>query len=244
MDTVAQVVSEWLPPTESFVYVQVAGVKRFRSVVLTRRRRDTPFDFEPVVELTRTVPIAIDLSDLPYEPRRRSRPLVVMQASRLVEKKGVDLTLSAFAQARQDLGESELWIVGDGPERGNLEARAASLGLDGAVRFLGARDPGETRQLMQAAHIGIHPSRTASDGDREGTPVTILEMLASGMPVVATRHADIPSIVPRPEELVVEEDDRALADALRHVATVEEHEWLERAAAGRKLVEERHEVSS
>src|SRR5205823_3055541 len=195
MDTVAQVVSEWLPPTESFVYVQVAGVKRFRSVVLTRRRRDTPFDFEPVVELTptvpiaeralrrlramaagsrhtfdhrligaaarsgarvlhahhghagcealdaartlglplitsfygrdqsavgryaelfehgafflclgprmaerlremgcpaertRTVPIAIDLSDLPYEPRRRSRPLVVMQASRLVEKK-------------------------------------------------------------------------------------------------------------------------------------------------------------
>ena len=59
------------------------------------------------------------------------------QIGRLVEKKGVDLSIRAFASARTQLGDAELWILGDGGLRPVLEQLASSLGVGDAVRFLG-----------------------------------------------------------------------------------------------------------
>lgn len=194
-------------------------------------------------ERVRVVRIGLDLAQFPFEPRRPARPLVVIQTGRFSEKKGFDLSVRAFARARPEMPEAELWLVGDGEERPRLEALVEELAVGDSVRFLGMLSHAEYRAAMAGAHVGIQPSRTASDGDTEGgAPTVLLEMQAAGMPLVATRHADIPAVVARPEELVPEDDADALATALVAVATAPAPEWRRRAEEGRALVEREHDA--
>jgi glycosyltransferase involved in cell wall biosynthesis len=188
------------------------------------------------------VPIGIDLDMFAFQPRESASPRVVVQSARFVEKKGFDLTLRAFAEARPDLGPSELWLIGDGPLRPELEALVARLGLRDVVRFHGLVSHETYRELVTRADVCVQPSRTAADGDTEGgAPTVILEMQALGVPVVATRHADIPSVVPRPGELVAEEDVDGLAAALVAVATEDDAAREVRLREARAFVERRHD---
>jgi colanic acid/amylovoran biosynthesis glycosyltransferase len=191
----------------------------------------------------RIVKIGLDLADFPFSPPRRSRPLVVVQAARFVDKKGVDLSIRAFAAARRRLGESELWLIGDGGARSDLEQLARTLRVERFVRFLGMLAHGDLRARMRRAHICLQPSRTAIDGDTEGgAPTTLLEMQAIGIPVVSTRHADIPSVVAHPNELVEEEDIDGLADGLVRLAELPDEDWQRRAERGRALIEAGHDA--
>jgi colanic acid/amylovoran biosynthesis glycosyltransferase len=193
----------------------------------------------------RIVKIGLDLEHFPFAPRERTSPLVIVQAARFVEKKGVDLSIRAFAAARPDLGPSELWLVGDGPLRPQVDALISELGVLGSVRLPGLVSHAEYRDLIRRAHICIQPSRTASDGDTEGgAPTVLLEMQAAGIPVVSTRHADIPQVVAVPEELVEEEDVEGLARALVRLARFSDAEWQERALQGRALIEAEHDARS
>jgi colanic acid/amylovoran biosynthesis glycosyltransferase len=194
-------------------------------------------------EKTRIVKIGIDLARFPFAPPVRSRPLVVMQAARLVEKKGVDVAIRAFASASPRIGDSQLWIIGDGPCLDGAQKLSADLGVEHCVRFLGSVSYDEYNALLKKVHIGIQPSRTAPDGDTEGgAPTALLELQARGIPVVATTHADIPQVVARADQLAAEEDAAGIADALVRVATATEVEWLERARDGRSLVEREHDI--
>jgi colanic acid/amylovoran biosynthesis glycosyltransferase len=194
-------------------------------------------------EKIRVVPIGIDLAEFPFERRSRGEPLVIMQAARFVPKKGVDLAIRAYAAAREELGPSELWLVGDGPERPALARLVAQLGLERFVRFLGMLAPTEFRGLLGRVHVGVQPSRTAPDGDTEGgAPTVLLEFQAVGIPVVATRHADIPSVVADPETLVEEEDVDGLAAALVQLARTSGADWRDRVARGREFIERRHDA--
>ncbi len=191
----------------------------------------------------RIVRIGLDLVEFPFVQRERGRPLVVVQAGRFVPKKGVDVSIRAFARARPRLGASELWLVGDGPEYAHLKGLVEDLRLGNVVRFVGMLPPHEYRRLLMNVHIGLQPSRTLPNGDTEGgAPTVLLEFQASGIPVVATRHADIPSVVAFPAELVDEEDVEGLAVALERLATISEGEWRERTQRGRELVELRHDA--
>ncbi|MGI8607233.1 MAG: glycosyltransferase [Gaiellaceae bacterium] len=196
-------------------------------------------------EKVRLVRIGLDLTKFPYAPRRREQPLIVFQASRLSEKKGVDLSLRAYAQVRGELGPSELWIVGGGYLRATLEALAEELGLGDSVRFFGSVNHAEYRDLIGRAHIGIQPSRVASDGDTEGgAPTVLLEMQAIGIPVVATKHADIPYVVASPDELAEENDVDGIAASLARLASCTDSEWDERVRRGRAQVEKNHDARS
>lgn len=187
------------------------------------------------------VRIGFDVEEFPFRERRPTRPLRVVQVGRLVEKKGFDVTLRAYALARRHLGASELLLVGDGPERPRLEALAQDIGVAGDVRFLGSLDHAAYRRVLADAHIGVQPSRTAADGDTEGgAPTVLLEMQASGLPVVATRHADIPAVVPHPAGLVAEEDERGVADALVALAGAGSDCWAEIGREGRAFVAAHH----
>jgi glycosyltransferase involved in cell wall biosynthesis len=189
----------------------------------------------------RVVPIGIDVDALAFAPRARSRPLVVVQTGRFVEKKGFDLGLRAYAKARPELGESELWLIGDGPLRGELETLVHELGLSSSVRFTGMVSQEEYRGLVTMTDVCLQPSRTAADGDTEGgAPTVILEAQAIGIPVVATRHADIPFVVPRPAELAPENDVDAVAEALVAVAVEGEEARRARLEEARAFVAERH----
>lgn len=125
-------------------------------------------------------------------PRVGRRVLLV---GRLVEKKGIADALEAFSRIISRFPEARLRIVGDGPLRKNLADLSEALGIARSVTWLGLCSHERALQEMEAADVFILPSCTASNGDREGLPVSILEASASGLPVVSTRHSGIPEAV-------------------------------------------------
>ena len=194
-------------------------------------------------ERIRVVRIGIDLALFEYLVPTRSSPFVVLQAARFVEKKGIDLSIRAFAAALPSLQPAELWLLGDGELKPELEALAAELGVSESVRFLGMLSHGEYQTVIRSAHVAIQPSRTAADGDTEGgAPTVLLEMQASGIPIVATAHADIPFVVSCAERLAEEEDVKGLAEALVEIASISDDEYRGRAEQARTFVEESHDA--
>ena len=127
---------------------------------------------------------------------------------RLSAEKGGDVFVKALASLA-DL-PCVACVIGDGPERAALEARAAALGLGGRIRWCGVRP--HAGRLFTAFDAYALSSRT------EGTPIVLLEAMAAGVPIVATRVGGVPDVV-GPEEawLVASEDPRALAAALREL---------------------------
>jgi colanic acid/amylovoran biosynthesis glycosyltransferase len=127
---------------------------------------------------------------------------------RLVEKKGVETLLDAFAAVRRTRPDAALVIIGDGPLRARLEGRAGE-----GVRFLGARPPEEVAAWMKRAALLAAPSVTARDGDAEGLPNAIVEAAASGLAAIGTHHGGIPEAIVDGETgfLVPERDPDLLA---------------------------------
>jgi colanic acid/amylovoran biosynthesis glycosyltransferase len=140
----------------------------------------------------------------------------VLTIGRLVEKKGVADGLRAIAWARRRGVELRYTVIGDGPLRGRLEALAGELGIDDAVRFVGWQVQDAIVEALYGHDVLLAPSVTAQDGDQEGIPVTLMEAMATGMPVVSTRHSGIPELVEHGcSGLLADEGDyAALADAL------------------------------
>ena len=116
----------------------------------------------------------------------QTQPLLGM-ACRLVEQKGVSDALQAFAGTRGEFPEARLLIAGDGPLRAQLESEATQAGLTGSVRFLGWRD--DVPQLLAACDLFLMPSLW------EGFGLVLLEAMAQGLPVVASRVSAIPEVV-------------------------------------------------
>jgi colanic acid/amylovoran biosynthesis glycosyltransferase len=139
-----------------------------------------------------------------------------MQAGRLIEKKGLKTTLRAFAKFRKEFAAARLTIAGEGPQLDELQSLARELQLAGAVDFVGFVSQEKLRELFYSSHIFVHPSETGRDGNQEGVPNSMLEAMASGLPVFATRHGGIPEAVEDNVSgiLVNERDHRALGDAL------------------------------
>ena len=136
------------------------------------------------------------------------RPTLVF-AGRLMAAKALDVALAAAAQ----VPEADLVLAGDGPDRPELEARAAELGLGARARFLGAQPRERVLELFRAADAHVLSSAW------ENFPHTLVEALAVGTPVVATSVGGVPEIVTEGENglLVPPGDPAALAGAVRRL---------------------------
>lgn len=169
-------------------------------------------------ERSAVVPNGVDFEWLDHEaaaqpaapvPRPARSACVALVPASLETRKGHDVLLEALAQLRErTFPPLEVWLAGDGSLRSRLEQRIRSLGLGASVRLLGARH--DVFALMARADLVALPSRY------EGHPMALLEALALGRPVLATRVGGVPEIV-RDEQtgLLVEPDDApALATAL------------------------------
>lgn len=135
----------------------------------------------------------------------------LLSVGHLVERKGHHLVIEALGE----LPAMELLIAGDGPERGALAALASRLGVAPRVRFLGAVPHSSLPEIYGAADILVLAS------SREGWANVLLEAMACGTPVVATRVWGTPEVVARPEagELTEERSAKALAAAVRRLLT-------------------------
>lgn len=114
---------------------------------------------------------------------------VVLFVGRLAEKKGVTYLIEAM----KDI-DALLVIVGDGPLRKELEKQALELG-EAKVKFLGGKTHDELKTIYASADIFVAPSITAKDGDQEGMPTTIMEAMASGIPVISTKSSGIIQLI-------------------------------------------------
>ncbi len=119
----------------------------------------------------------------------------MVQACRLIEKKGLDVSLRAFAAFSRSYPGSTFTIAGEGPLRETLARTAAELGIAGSVHFAGFLTSGELCALYHRSHVFLHPSQTPPDQNQEGVPNSMLEAMATGLPVVATLHGGIPEAV-------------------------------------------------
>jgi colanic acid/amylovoran biosynthesis glycosyltransferase len=139
-----------------------------------------------------------------------------VQACRLIEKKGLDDALHSFARFTATHPRARFTIAGEGPLRELLEKLRDDLGIADKVHFAGFLNGGELCALYHRAHIFIHPSRMTEDQNQEGVPNSMLEAMATGMPVLATLHGGIPEAVRngRSGMLVKERDREALFGAM------------------------------
>ena len=153
--------------------------------------------------------------DAPTDGRWR-----LLQACRLIPKKGVATTLCAFAIFQKEFPKAELVIAGKGPLQAHLEELAEELGIASKVQFRGFLTQGELMDLYARAHIFVHPSETPPDQNQEGIPNSVLEAMSTGLPVVATTHGGIPEAVEhgRGGLLVEERDFESLAASLKEIA--------------------------
>jgi glycosyltransferase involved in cell wall biosynthesis len=108
--------------------------------------------------------------------------------------KGHAVLLRALS-ADDDLQRITVELVGDGPIRGDLEILTHDLGLSGRVRFHGARTEDDVRSILDNADLFVLPSTVGKRGHQDNLPVALMEAMASGVPVVASRFAGIPELV-------------------------------------------------
>jgi glycosyltransferase involved in cell wall biosynthesis len=172
-------------------------------------------------------------------------PFRVVCVGRLRAVKGQGVLLGACRLLAARGIAVECHLVGDGPDRAALEERVRASGLDGRVRFHGWRTPAEVAVLLRAADVAAAPSVPSPDGQLEGTPVAIMEAMATGLPVVASRLTGIPELVDDGVTglLTHPGDPVALASALERLWR-DPTERARLGEAGRLRVEQEFELSA
>ncbi|HEX7124288.1 MAG TPA: glycosyltransferase [Thermodesulfobacteriota bacterium] len=170
-------------------------------------------------------------ADRPRWPAGTPGGVVLGTAARLVPVKGLDILLEAVRLLSDAVPDVRLLVVGDGPLRAPLEARAAALGLAGRTWFVGHRP--DVPRWLAAMDVFVLPSLA------EGLPMSLLEAMAGGRPVVASRVGGVPEVVRDGIEgrLVPPGDPRALADACLALATDADARAALGAAARRRVAE-------
>lgn len=126
---------------------------------------------------------------IPLKSPAEAGKKTIICVGRLSPEKGQAGFLRAFAKLRSSHPELALRLVGDGPERAGLEALAQELGVSDAVTFAGRLPENETLAEIARADLLVLPSFM------EGLPIVLMEAMAVGVPVIASRVAGIPELV-------------------------------------------------
>lgn len=192
--------------------------------------------------------LGIPTEEISYRPRtwKQGETLKVLIVASFREKKGIPDALQALGKIKSQVN-LEITIIGDASkdsssqnEKQRILNLIKSLELTPQVRMMGFQPYRVILSEAYQHHIFLSPSVIASDGDSEGgAPVVLIEMMATGMPIVSTTHCDIPEVVKYGKEdwLVSEHDVDALTE---RILWLYEHpaEWLELTERGRSHIEQ------
>ena len=166
------------------------------------------------------IPNSVRPAEFEYRERAVRDPassLRVLAIGRLVAKKGFGVLVEACRQLRDSGVAFEARVVGEGPEQEWLARQIAQAGLADHMHLTGSKTQQELRADFEWADVLVVPSVPAPDGDIDGVPVVILEAMAFGVPVIASRLSGIPEVVLDGTTGVLVEPGSALtlAEALR-----------------------------
>lgn len=144
----------------------------------------------------RHVPNGIDLSEFKRrQPREQAKQgmgistdeYAIAVVARFSAEKGVDRAVRLFSQLHEERANTRLHLIGDGPQRAELEKLVIELGLTDHIRWWGWQQ--DTRPILEAMDTLLLPSHT------EGLPNVVLEAMAMGLPVAATRVGAVPDVL-------------------------------------------------
>lgn len=190
----------------------------------------------------------VKLDDFGIEARRpvlERWPVHIVSIGSLEEVKGHQYLIDACAQLLEMGIDIELEIIGSGPLQGRLERRISAQGLQRRVRLLGALNRAAVRDRLMAADLFVLASVLTTDGRREGIPVALMEAMAAGLPVVASRISGIPELVRHEQTGILcrPADANALARSMQRLIQTPE---LARKVgrAGRQTVEREFDLSA
>jgi len=191
--------------------------------------------------------MGVDLNQFSFRTRMEviGRPFRFITVCRFVEKKGIRFALEAMSDlaARSDVPAFTFEIIGDGPLDSALKEQVQISGLGDRVVFRGEMPHEDVSRAMADADAFVLPSIVAQDGDMEGIPVVLMEAMASGLPVVSTRHSGIPELIQdRTNGLLADQEDSAELAEILLVAMRDPAGQAERAVLARRTVESRFDL--
>jgi colanic acid/amylovoran biosynthesis glycosyltransferase len=196
------------------------------------------------VNKIRRLNVGVDLGEFSFRERRieQDETIRVLSVARLVEIKGLTYSITAIAEVRRTFANVRYDIIGEGPERTKLEQLIRELELLDVVKLHGSRDSKYVKTMMEAAHIFALPS-ISLHGDQEGTPVSLMEAQASGLPVVASRTGGIQEVIKEDESGVTFEEKNVLSLTNQLLYLIENSEkWPQMGEFGRRHVEKNYDV--
>ena len=140
-----------------------------------------------------------------------SKPIIISVGVLRINK-GFDYLIGAFKKVLEKFNSTTFFIIGDGSEKTNLMKQAQEIGQ---IKFLGRQDHDKVIEYLKAADIFALAS-VSTEGDREGTPISIMEAMAAGLPIVATKVGGNPYLIKEGENglLVEEKNSELLAKAM------------------------------
>jgi colanic acid/amylovoran biosynthesis glycosyltransferase len=190
--------------------------------------------------------LGIEAGKIAFVPRHwvAGTALRILIAATFTEKKGIPDALAALRRVAAET-RAEITIIGgarpyelnDQRELARIQTTVDTYGLD--VRFLGYQTHARLFEEAYKHHIFLSPSVTAADGDAEGgVPVTLIEMAATGMPVVSTYHCDIPNVIKSGSSgLLAEEHD--VDQLVEHIRWLIQNPdaWFDMVTAARQHID-------
>lgn len=207
--------------------------------VLSKQMKSAALDLGCPEEKIHVVRLSRDLRQFPFFPPNQPAKRILF-LGRLTAKKAPLDAVKAVELVNQRGANVTLDIVGDGKLHEELEEYIADRNLAKYVTLHGRVPNEKISDYMREADIFLLPSKTAPDGDQEGTPTVLIEAQASGLPCVSTQHAGIPEMIPSENHdfLAPEGDVAELASILKDLSSRSVEELVEVAERGRRKVEE------
>ncbi len=220
------------------MFQQAAGI-----IAVSIEMKNKLISLEAPEEKISLIPYGIDLSKFCADSSRK-KANIFLAVGRFIGKKSPMSTIRAFAEVKKKATDAKLIMIG---KKDNLfqecEALAKELQLENDIIFPGIKAPAEIVAYMQEATVFVQHSVTAANGDKEGTPNTVLEAAACELPVVSTYHAGIPEAVinGRTGWLVKESDVQGMADYMLQLIQ-QPGKAIEMGREGRKHIEAHYDL--
>ncbi len=189
---------------------------------------------------THIMRVGIDTDNFHFRPAKPiGSPIQLLTIARLTDKKGIFTSLEACRILKERGYQFTYNVLGNGPQRDEVEQTIARYGLQQNVILHGFQSPQVINDFLQKSDIFMLPSQTAEDGDMEGVPVALMEAMARGIPVISTWHSGIPELVEdgRNGWLIKEKDAAGLADVIAKIVD-EKPDLTPMLQAARRKVEQ------
>ena len=188
--------------------------------------------------------MGIDCDKFKLSEKSVREEIEIISVSRLVEKKGLEYSIKTVTRLMEKHNNLRYTIIGDGPLRKSLQGLIDQLGVADKIKMLGNKRQHEIVSFVSRADIFLSSSVTAADGDMEGIPVSIMEAMACGIPVVVTDHSGTSELVLNNESgfVVPEKDIDSLVEKTDFLIR-DSRKRIEMGIRGRKVIEEGFDIN-